>query len=433
MMGAHMIKAEWESIAAVYLPLAAAVIARVVQGKRRRQFAACLLSILWVAPTLLALQTFNNQAHWWSFSGDGVRFRDMPVACFAGWIVLWGLVPQLAFPRLHLGWVVAIMTAADLALMPICRPLIQLGPHWLIGEGLTVVVVLLPALCIARWTQDGVRLRARSAIQIATAGLVFLYFLPEIVFAARPGVGWQPLLHGVSWQIQLEIQVLLLLALPGISAVIEFAERGGGTPIPYDPPQRLVTSGIYRYCANPMQMSCAAVMLLWAGMLHNGWLVLAAAMATIYDAGIAEWDEKEDLGHRFADEWRTYRRLVHNWRLRWRPYPAGAPARIYIAATCGPCNEVRAWLEARHPLGLTVVDAEELPPGSIKRMRYEPGDGSPAVDGMRAMGRALEHLNFGWAMAGAALRLPGVWWGVQLIMDASGLGPRTLVAGAWQD
>jgi hypothetical protein len=75
-----------------------------------------------------------------------------------------------------------------------------------------------------------------------------------------------------------------------------------------------------------------------------------------------------------------------------------------------------------------VIDAEELPSGSIRRMRYDPTDGSPAVDGVRAMGRALEHLNFGWAMAGAALRLPGVWQGVQLLMDASGLGPRTLVA-----
>jgi len=50
------------------------------------------------------------------------------------------------------------------------------------------------------------------------------------------------------------------------------------------------------------------------------------------------------------------------------------------------------------------------------------------VDGVRAMGRVLEHLNFGWALAGAMLRLPGVWHCVQLLMDASGLGPRELTA-----
>jgi hypothetical protein len=34
--------------------------------------------------------------------------------------------------------------------------------------------------------------------------------------------------------------------------------------------------------------------------------------------------------------------------------------------------------------------------------------------------------HLGWALAGAALRLPGVWQSVQLLMDASGLGPRDL-------
>jgi hypothetical protein len=61
-------------------------------------------------------------------------------------------------------------------------------------------------------------------------------------------------------------------------------------------------------------------------------------------------------------------------------------------------------------------------------MRYDPGDGGLPVDGVRAMGRALEHLNLGWAMAGFSLRLPGIWQSAQLLMDASGLGPRTLVA-----
>jgi hypothetical protein len=46
------------------------------------------------------------------------------------------------------------------------------------------------------------------------------------------------------------------------------------------------------------------------------------------------------------------------------------------------------------------------------------------TEGVRALGRALEHLHLGWAFAGAVLRLPLVWQSVQLVMDASGLGPR---------
>lgn len=419
---------DWEAAAAVYLPLTVALILRLLNRRRPLQFAACLLSILWVVPALLAVQVINLHTGWWSFSGNSVRFRDMPIECFAGWVLLWGLVPQLALPRLGVPWLLALLVAADLVAMPICKPRILLGPHWLVGEALAALFVLAPAISIAQWTISGTHLPARAAIQVATSALLFLYLIPEIAFALRPGSGWSPLFIMPSWLRQVGVQMLFVLAIPGVSAVMEFASSGHGTPIPYDPPQRLVTTGIYRYCANPMQMSCAAVMFLWAGLLQNGWLALAAAMSAIYSAGIAEWDEREDLARRFGNDWREYRTAVHNWRLGWKPYHIGPHACIYIAATCGPCSELRSWLEAKSPMGLKITAAEELPPGSIRRMRYIPADGSSAVDGIRAMGRALEHLNFGWAFVGFLLRMPGIWQVSQLLMDASGLGPRTLVA-----
>ena len=423
-----MSTADWSGVAAIYLPLAAALVAGLLHWRQARLFASCLLSLLWAVPSLVVVQALNVGAGWWSFGGDGVRFHGMPVECIVGWALLWGAVPQLAFPRLRLGWVAVIMGAADLVLMPVCGALVHLGPRWLIGEVVAIFLVLAPALLVARWTLENTRLAARSALQIATSGMLFLYFVPEVVFALRPGAGWTPLLKLPGWELQISVQAVLVLALPGVSAVMEFAQRGRGTPIPYDPPQRLVTSGVYRYCANPMQVSCAAVMLLWAGILQNGWLVLAAAMAAIYSAGIARWDEAEDLSRRFGEPWHNYRAEVHDWGIRWRPYHAGPPARVYIATTCGPCSELRAWLERSDPLGLQIVAAETLSTGSIQRMRYVPEDGSSAVEGVRAMGRALEHINIGWAMAGAALRLPVVWQGVQLLMDASGLGPRALAS-----
>ena len=416
------------SAAQIYLPLSAVVIARLVHGPKPRQFAACLLSVLWTVSALLAVQIINMWAGWWSYPIGALGINGMPIACLLGWAVLWGLLPQLAFSRLGILWVAAIMIVADLVFMPLCGSVVRLGPHWLVGEAVAVVGVLAPALCIARWTYDNTHLRARSAIQVATSGMIFLFLLPEIVFALRNGRGWAPLLEEASWRRQISIQLVLLLSVPGVSAVMEFAERGQGTPIPYDPPQRLVTSGMYRYCANPMQMSCALVMLLWAAMLRNEWLISAAFMAAIYSVGVARWDESQDLSQRFGDAWRDYRAVVRDWRVRWRPYYSGAEARIYIADSCGPCSELRRWIEARSPVGLQIMDAESLPSGSIRRMRYDPGDGSVVVDGVRAMGRVLEHLNFGWALAGAMLRLPGVWHCVQLLMDASGLGPRELTA-----
>ncbi|SNS39671.1 Phospholipid methyltransferase [Granulicella rosea] len=417
----------------LYLPIVAAMLAGVRRRPEPRQFAACLLSLLWTLPALLLLQIANLHARWWSFATDGATLRAMPLELYLGWLVLWGVLPQLAMPRLPLAVCAAVMAALDLAVMPLCRPVVQLRPRWLVGEAAAVVLVLCPALAIARWTLTDTRLKLRATLQVATSALLFLFFLPELIFATRPHTaGWRPMLELTGWRAQLAVMSVLLVALPGVSAVFEFAERGQGTPIPYDPPRRLVASGVYRYIANPMQLSCTLTMLLWAALLHSGWMLLGACITIVYSAGIAEWDEHEDLNQRFAAPWRQYRAEVRNWLPRLHPYISGPPAAIYIARTCGPCSELRAWLEARQPFGLELRDAEELPQGSIRRIRYQPRDGSAPVEGVRAVARALEHLHVGWAFAGAALRLPLLWRAVQLVMDASGFGPRTLSTPAPQ-
>jgi len=423
-----MTYAEWVRFGALYFPLLLALIAGVLRRRQRKLFAGCLLSVLWTAPTLLILQHCNVLAGWWRYADSDVMFLGMPLELYLGWMILWGLLPQLAFRKLPI-WLCAILMAVlDLVAMPLCKPVVQLGSRWLAGEAVAVLIVLVPALCIARWTMEGSHLHDRSTLQVAISGMLFLYFLPELVFALRPGLGWGPFLEMLGWQRQLSLQFVALIALPAVGAVMEFAQRGSGTPIPYDPPIRLVTSGIYRYCANPMQLSCALVMLAWAALLRNWWLILVPAVSVVYSAGIAEWDEAGDLSQRFGADWRKYREKVRNWIPRWRPYHAGASARLFVAATCGPCSELRLWIEARRPVGLEIVDAETLPQGSIRRMRYDPGDNTGEIEGVRAFGRVLEHLNLGWAIAGIALRLPLVWQFVQLVMDSSGLGPRCLIA-----
>ena len=408
----------------LYFPILFSAIVGFLRPRQPRMFAACLLGSLWVAVSLPMLELINARAGWWSYELGGARFCGMPLVLYFAWIVWWGILPQVVLDGLSIAWSAMLLVSLDVMMIP-KGPFFVLQT-WLIGEGVAALIVLVPALCLARWTLVHKHLRLRIALQVALTGLLFLYLVPEIAFALRPGHGWAPLLAMPGWEKQIAAQIVMLLAMPGVAAVMEFAERGCGTPIPYDPPVRLVTSGVYRYVANPMQISCALVMLCWAGILHNLWLLAAAAVSIAYSAGIAGWDEGQDLEARFGEAWKLYRSEVKNWRPRWRPYHAGPAARLYMAATCGPCSELRAWIEKRKPIGMEIVDAESLPPGSIQRMRYEPADGDGRVEGIRAMGRALEHLNLGWALAGAALRLPGVWQCVQVVMDASGFGPRTL-------
>lgn len=362
------------------------------------------------------------------------------------------MLPQLPWPKLDVLSIAIVAFSFDFVMMLFLSPAFDLSsrmlgaavPAWLVGEVVGIVLVLVPAMLLFRWTENDTNLPLRAGGQVMLAALVFLYLIPELVFGLGPrSARWGPLNESSRLARELWAQVLLLLAVPGISAVQEFAARGGGTPLPYDPPRRLVTSGIYRYCANPMQLSCAVVMLAEALILRNLWLAAGAVMSAIYSAGLAHWDEDVDLERRFGAgsprgesirssgavgqevSWSRYRAAVPAWRVRWQPFTGEPAATLYVAASCKACRGVRAFLEQRAPAGLVFCDAESLPSGSIRRLRYVPAGGQ-AESGVRAFARALEHVNFGWAFCGMLLRLPLIHHTAQLLADTAGFGPRTL-------
>lgn len=428
-------------VIALYIPVVSCVAAYYLRRTRIRTFAAPLLSILWTLPTLLILQRLNLHFDWWRFDTHTSCLLGMPVALYLGWAIFWGLLPQLTWPKLDVLSIAIVAFSFDFFVMLYLDPALEVNrgalaggsvPTWLIGEAVGILLVLVPAMFLFRWTETDTHLNLRATGQVILSGLIFLYLLPELVFTLRPdSPGWRPIFTNSPFLRQLWLQVLLLLSVPGISAVQEFATRGLGTPLPYDPPRRLVVSGIYRYCANPMQFSCAAVMLAEALMLRNLWLVLAATVSAIYSAGLAHWDEEVDLERRFGSDapshlnWSSYRAAVPAWRIRWRPFIADPPATLYVASTCPACRGIRSFIEERNPTGLILQDAESLPGGSIRRLRYVSADGA-AASGAVAFARALEHINFAWCFCGLLLRLPVVHQTAQLITDVAGFGPRTV-------
>ncbi len=410
----------------LYLPILIAIALAMLKPRSPRMFAASLVGFLWALPSLLAIQLLNLRFEWWRFHAMGALWRGMPFDLYLGWALLWGAVPILTFRRVGAYWAIAFFVAIDLVLMPACGPVVELSSEWLVGEAIAVCIVLLPAQLLARWTLDDEHLGWRATLQVMMSASIVLFWIPEIIFAMRPAMGWARLENEPVWLRSMELQCVFLLAVPGISAVQEFVLRGGGTPIPYDAPKKLVVSGMYRYVANPMQLSCFAVMMAWGGLLRNPWISAAGVMSFLYGLGLANWDEGEDLKTRFGEPWQKYRRHVRAWRIRWKPWhdAASRPALLYVAETCGPCSEVRRWFERRSPTGLTIIAAEEHPARDLERITYDPRDGSEPEDGIRAIGRGLEHIQIGWAFAGACLRLPVLGDVVQLLMDASGFGPR---------
>jgi len=341
---------------------------------------------------------------WWHFEAHGGLLLGVPVDLLLSWSVLWGAVPALAFPSLPLAATAAIALAVDLVLMPAASPVVQLGPSWLAGEAMCLAAAFVPGQLLARWTMRDERLPARAALQIVAFSGLMIGVLPAIAIEGS-GSAWLNPFTLPRWQLGTALQALAAPALLGLTAVQEFVTRGGGTPVPFDPPRRLVTTGIYAYIANPMQLSAVVLLIVIGLVVRNGWVAAAGVMAHIYSAGLAGWDEDEDLVQRFGVEWTAYRRGVPRWVPRLRPWqrPDHRPARLYVAATCGLCTEVGHWFARRGIRGCDIVAAETHRSQALRRITYEPADGSRAVSGIEAVARALEHIHLGWALAGFAL------------------------------
>lgn len=401
-------------IVARYLCLAVpalAVLAAARAERDRRGYAGAFLAFLAALVGIAALHEIAAAADWYGFAPVDGSYRGMPVDLWLGWAALWGPLPVLLRRVAPLAVTLGLLLWIDAAAMPALDPLVRLGPHWLLGELLGLAAVALPAQLLGRWTAGGRRLVGRALLQVVVfTGLVF-WLLPTVAFTLGDG-GWDRVPSG--WLFVLA-QAGFVLAVPALAAVREFVTHGGGTPFPWDPPRRLVTTGPYAYLANPMQLSAALLMLLLAAATRSAALAAGSIVAVVFSAAVAAPHERHDMRTRYGAEWEAYRRHVRDWWPRLRPYEAGPPARLWLDDDCGPCAAV-AGLFRRRGSRLRVVPAGESPV-PLWRARYAGPDDAPA-SGVAAVARGLGHVTLGWAYAGWVLQLPVVDRLAQLVTDA---------------
>ena len=403
---------------AFYGPLAMVLAAGALVRPDRRRAGAALLAALWNLAALLAVNVVAVRAGWWRFDTVGGEVAGVPVDAWFGWALLWGALPALLPERIPAPAVVAGLVWIDLVLMPLGQPVVVLGDTWLAGEALAVAAALVPGLLLARATVRRRWLRFRVAMQVVLFTALLGGVVTQAVLDATGGA-WARV-DPSRPAVQLALEVVALLGVPALAAVGELARRGGGTPYPFDPPDRLVTTGPYAYVANPMQLSMTLALVAWGGLLGSWAVVALAVVGAAFSAGIAGWHEDGELRERHGEEWDAYRGQVRPWRARWRPW-AGAGAVIYVAPGCEPCAGVGRWIGARRPVALEVRSAADAP-RPLVRLTYVAADGIEA-SGVAAFARALQHLHLGWAALAWLLELPGLARFVQLVVDAVGGGP----------
>lgn len=409
---------------ALYVPVALAFGLWRRRQTSGRTASGLVLGTVWNFTALVGVNALAVRVGWWGFGAPGAELLGVPVDVVIGWAVLWGIVAPLAAPRASIASLSTAAVIVDLIVMPLCAPLVVLGEGWLIGEMVAVVIAFIPGILLARWTRDDRELPVRAGMLVMLFASLVLGVLPETIFAHAEG-SWSALAGKSPRRLALELQLVAIPALLGVSALQEFVERGRGTPLPFDPPRRLVTTGPYAYVANPMQLSTALLLLTWGAVMRSWWVAAAGVMAWVYSVGLARLDEGVDLERRFGESWKSYRQHLRNWVPRWRP--AHPPARLYVAMGCRPCSELAQWFTASGAVSLEIVPAELHPHRDLRRLTYElVADPASREEGVRALARAVEHIHLGWAMIAFFARLPGVSQLLQVLADVSG-GEQKLV------
>ena len=123
------------------------------------------------------------------------------------------------------------------------------------------------------------------------------------------------------WPLAAAGSVLLAAGVAMIAwTVALFAGVGRGTLAPWDPPERLVIRGPYRYVRNPMISGVLTVLLGEAALFGSwavlGWWATVFAINAVYFVAF----EEPDLRDRFGVEYETYASSVPRWIPR---LPAG--------------------------------------------------------------------------------------------------------------
>ena len=390
-----------------------------------KRSALALVGVLWSVVGVVTVDIVAARLDWWHYLGDAPQLGETPVDVLLVWAVVWGGMPLVVLDVVRPIAAATVLAILDLLLVPKLNSIVDLGVYWWIGEAALIALVLIPGLFLLMWMQTGTRLWTRTAMIVGLLSAFMMWIVP-ILAAELTGIPVRPAWSGRAWLLWL--QIMSVPATLGVSAVIELAMRGGGTPYPWDPTLWVVSSGPYAYVSNPMQLSMVALLPLLAVALWHWPTLIAGGVATAFAIGVADQHEALQLKQRWGEQWTEYRFSHRSWLPRWQPtFAPETQALLYVDLDCATCTELATFLERRVPASLQIVPATDHPGLPLERITYRNGD--TEHNGVRAVAAALEHTNLGWAFVGWFLRLPPVAVLAELISDVTGNGPHKAGTG----
>jgi protein-S-isoprenylcysteine O-methyltransferase Ste14 len=144
--------------------------------------------------------------------------------------------------------------------------------------------------------------------------------LPGLVTVGVPAV--------IVWRTGAHLGPLAVIGIPLIAlglvllvgTIKLFASAGGGTLAPWDPTNRLVVRGPYRYARNPMISGVLFIVLGEAALAASVPLLVWFGAVLAVNAVYLPFVEERGLSRRFGDDYEAYKANVPRWLPRIRPW-----------------------------------------------------------------------------------------------------------------
>lgn len=272
-----------------------------------RVWAGVLLAYMWQLQWRMVLYASGVGLGLWQFRASDIALYGVPVDMVLGTSLALGALSALGVLRLGL----VVVIALDAIWVGFI--LLESASVWAYALMLLVsFVVIAPSLWLARWTSSDRHLYWRAALQPLCWVLLYLWFFPSVFFQIT-GDSWSTFLSRPLW---LNALFLLILSVPGgmiVSALYVFAVYGEGTGFPYDPPKRLVTSGVYRYISNPMQLGIVLLMGGWGLILQSTAVAASSLVALLLFVVFKDVCNGSCQIGRQDPAWQRYQRGVGKW------------------------------------------------------------------------------------------------------------------------
>lgn len=367
---------------------------------------------LWTTFSLGVINYCAVESNLWYFISDTPLPMNMPLDIFFIWIVLWSVLPVYFFKGKHPLILLLLLFWMDMVLMPELEHLsiLQLNDNWILGEIALILFVWFPSYLWARFYYDKICFKYRSLLQVLTMTLFLFLIIP---FITKTYVGNTFFINTLNPYL---FQTILIIAFPSLCAVIDLANKGKGTPFPYDKTSILVQSGVYAYCKNPIQWSFTLIFIPLSIYYDSYLLLFGIVVSVAYTIGISNPQENMDMESRFGKAWVNYKKTVPSWRFLWKPksIPKGT---IYFKKNCNQCEQLKLWFTKKNIESLDIKFSNEYKYSNLLQVTY--------VDHMdiehksiKAIAHALEHINLAYASLGWFMRFPIVGNILQYVIDS---------------